>query len=137
MRVLDILSDPRQLLALLGDDLCDLLEEHVEVADALLDVADLFLTLRDQSVLKVNLVLRGQPQFLLHLLLQLLLVLRSGGEWCAFFLVGSGGTGGGDGGPLFFQGLALKRLEFVEVLFELAEDLALLVFLCGLEQRER
>lgn len=71
MGIFHILRNPRQLLALLGHDLRDLLEQHVQIAHALLNVTDLLLALRDQGVLEVDLVLRGQPQFLLQLLLLL------------------------------------------------------------------
>ena len=48
-------------------------EQHVQVADTLLDVADLLLALDDESLLEVDLVLRGHGgEFLLLLLLELL-----------------------------------------------------------------
>jgi len=67
------------------------------------------------------------------LLLLLLIASRSRRQWRAFLFVGSCGAGGGDGCSLFFEGLALQGLKFGEGLFEFTKELALLVFLSGLE----
>lgn len=128
---LHVIRDARQLLALLSDDLGDLLEEHIQISHTLLNVSDLLLALGNQGILEVDLVLRGQPQFLLKLLLLLLLGRR--GKRGAFFFVSSCGARGGDGGPLLFEGLALKRLKLVEGLLEFTEELLLFVLLCRLE----
>lgn len=127
VRPLHIIRNARQLLALLRDDLRDLLEEHIQIPYTLLNVPDLLLALSDQGILEIDLVLRGQPEFLLELLL--LLLLRRRGERGAFFFISSCGTRGRDGGPLFFECLALKGLELVEGLLKFAEELLLFVFL--------
>lgn len=131
---LHILRNAAQLLTLLGNDLCNLLEQHIEVAHALLDVLDLFLAFRDEGVLEVDLVLGGEPQFLLQLRLLLLLSVtrRNSAEVRALFFVSGRGSCSRDGGALFFKGLALEGLKLVERRLELAEELLLLVFLRGL-----
>lgn len=135
MGALDILRDPRQLFPLFSDNLRHLLEQHIQIADALFDVLDLLLALRNKCILEVDFVLGRQAQlFLLELLLLLLAVaaLLDGTEGgAAFFFVG-GGTRSGDGGTLFFEGLALEGLEVGEGCLKLAEELLLLVFLRGL-----
>lgn len=73
VRPLHIIRNTRQLLALLSDDLRDLLKEHIQIPHTLLNVADLLLALSNQGILEVDLVLRGQSEFLLELLLLLLL----------------------------------------------------------------
>lgn len=131
---LHILSNPTQLLTLLGDDLRNLLEQHVEITHALLDVLDLLLALCDEGVLKVDLVLGGKPQILLQLRLLLLrsMTWRNCTEVRALLFVSGGGSCSRDGRALFFEGLALEELELVERGLELAEELLLLVFLRGL-----
>lgn len=49
-----------KLLPLLTDDLRNLLKQHVQIAHALLDIANLLFSLDNQRVLEVDLVLRGQ-----------------------------------------------------------------------------
>lgn len=127
VRPLHVIRNARQLLTLLRDDLRDLLKEHIQIPHTLLNVPDLLLALSDQGILEVDLVLRGQPEFLLELLL--LLLLRRRGERGAFFFISSCGTRGRDGCSLFFECLALKGLELVEGLLKLAEELLLFVFL--------
>lgn len=108
----------RELLALFADNLRDLLEEDVEIADALFDVSNLVLALADEGILEVHLVLGGQMDLFLLLLLQLeLLPLVAG---LAGGSVIKSDLGGGDGGPLFLEGGALKGLELGEGGFELA-----------------
>lgn len=114
MRPLHILRNATQLLALLRHDLRDLLKQHIEITHALFDVADLLFAFRDQGILEVDLVLRGQPQLLLQLLLLLLLTLGNRAQVRAFFLICGCGPRGGDRSPLFLEGLALEGLEFFE-----------------------
>jgi hypothetical protein len=45
------------LFALLADDLSDLLEENVEIHDTFFDVTDLLLSLSNEGILKVDLIL--------------------------------------------------------------------------------
>lgn len=111
VRPLHVIRYARQLLTLLSHDLCDLLEQHIQVPDTLLDIANFLFSLRDQGVLEVDLVLRSQPEFLLQLLL--LLLLRCGGQRGAVFFVSRGSASGRDGGPLFFECLALEGLKLV------------------------
>lgn len=59
LHVLRVVRDRVDLLALLAHDLRHLLEQHVQVAHALLDVPDLLLALDDQRLLEVDLGLRG------------------------------------------------------------------------------
>jgi hypothetical protein len=68
-------SDRAQLLPLLVHNLRYLSEEDVQVTDTLLNIADLFLTLNNESFLEVDLVLRCEYDalFLLLKLLQLCL----------------------------------------------------------------
>lgn len=128
MRPLHIIRNICQVLPLLRNDLRNLLEQHIQIPNALLDVSDLLLALGNQRILEVNLVLWGEPQLLL--LLDLLEVV--GGLAGAAFLVVGGCAGGGYGGALFLEGLALEGLEFIEGGLEVAEELLLFVFLCGL-----
>lgn len=58
-----------ELRALLVDHVRDIAEQFVELADGLLDVANLGLSLDDQLLLEVDIVLRCQAQLLLLLLL--------------------------------------------------------------------
>src|SRR5690606_27630129 len=115
-------------------------EHHVEVAHALLNVADLFLALDDERVLEVDFVLRGEAGQLL--LLELLLLLLAGGEevWA-----GGGAAGfrvdccarGGYRCFLLLEGLPLEVLELRKRGLEFAGEFLLHVFLCwlGLEVR--
>jgi hypothetical protein len=66
--ILHVIRNGSKLLALLIDDLRDLSEEHVQVADTLLDIADLLLALNDKGLLEVNLVLLRKLRNLLLLL---------------------------------------------------------------------
>jgi hypothetical protein len=95
---------------LLAHDLRDLLEQDVQIAHALLDVADLLLPLDDQRLLEVDLVLRRQAlELLLLLLLEELCIFARGRGDAALDV--DGRAGGGDGGLLLFEGLALEVLE--------------------------
>lgn len=66
--ILHVICNGSKLLALLIDDLRDLSEEHVQVADTLLDIANLLLALNDKGLLEVNLVLLRKLRNLLLLL---------------------------------------------------------------------
>lgn len=68
---LDVLFDNVKLGALLVDHVCDIAEQLVELADGLLNVADLRFALNDERFLEVHVVLVGQTQLLLLLLLLL------------------------------------------------------------------
>ena len=123
-----VVLDGLQLLALLRNDLGDLLEEHVEVAHALLDLADLLLALSDEGLLEIDLVLGNNMDLFL---LELELVLVLGGE-VGGGMVGvgqklgvDGGLGGAYGGALLLEGGALQGLELAEGGLELARDLLL------------
>lgn len=92
----------------------DVPEQLVQLAHALLDVADLGLALDDQRVLEVDLVLRGQAELVLRLL-RLRLQMPQVGR----LVPGRGGVleraaGGGGRGALPLQGLALDVLEFAQ-----------------------
>lgn len=68
--ILGIIRDGVKLFSLLTDDLRNLLEQHIQIPHALLDVPDLLFSLYDQGVLEIDLVLWGQTcKFLLLLLL--------------------------------------------------------------------
>jgi hypothetical protein len=121
------MRDGIKLLPLLTDDLCNLLEQHVQIAHALLDIPNLLFSLDDKRVLEVDLVLRGQTGQLLLLLLLEELGGLGGGR-----LGIDGGPGGGDGCLLLFEGLALEVLEVGEGGLEFAGEFLLGVFLGGL-----
>lgn len=131
---LHIVRNPSQLLALFSDNLRHLLEQHIQVAHTLLDILNLLLTLSNERILEVDVVLRREAQLLL---LELLLAvattaLLDGTEGgAAFFFVG-GSACCRDRGTLFLEGLALQGLKVGEGGLELAEELLLFVFLRGL-----
>lgn len=101
----------------------DVAEQLVELADALLDVADLRLPLDDQGFLEINLVLVGEAgllllEFLLELLLLLLLlkltfVTSGASSGTLFGLIKRSATGDGRC-ALLLERAALDRLEFFE-----------------------
>ena len=63
--ILDIVCNRPQLLALFCDNVRNLTEKHVQVANTLLDIADFLLSLDDKSLVKVHLILGCQlRQFL-------------------------------------------------------------------------
>lgn len=68
---LDVLFDNVKLGTLLVYHVCDIAEQLVELADGLLNVADLGFALNDERFLEVDVVLVGQTQLLLLLLLLL------------------------------------------------------------------
>lgn len=92
--VLDVVGNVVELLALFVHHRCHLCEQHVEVAHTLLNVADFVLALDNERLLKVDLVLRGQPCELLLLLelllLKLLAAASSRSARCIAVLAGSG-----------------------------------------------
>lgn len=57
VNVFHVVGNVIQLLPLLVDNLCDLSEQHVEIANTLLNIANLFLALDDERLLEVHLVL--------------------------------------------------------------------------------
>lgn len=121
-----VVCDGVELLPLLAHDLRYLAEEHVEVANALLDVADLFLSFDNERLLEVDLVLRGKTRELLLLLLLL--------QMAGVALVGArlglvGSSCRTDGCPLLLERDALEILELFEGVLELGRDLVAFVFL--------
>ena len=66
-----IAFDCFQLFALLADNLSDLTEEDVQISNAFLNLSDFLLTLGNQGILEINVVLVGQVHLFLLLLEQL------------------------------------------------------------------
>lgn len=130
--VLHVVGNRVELFALFADNLRHLSEEHVQIADALLDVADLLFALDDESLLEVDLVL---VRNLRHLLLALQLLQR-GARLPTIMPFGFlGGAGGGDGCTLLLEGAALEVLEFLKGGLEVARDLGLFVLLLFLQSK--
>ena len=111
----DVLADNIQLPALLTDDVSDIPEQLVQLADTLLDVADLVFAFDDKRLLEVHVVLVRKSR-LLQLLLLLQLMTLCTRRFGTFF---ERSTGSGGGCPLLFQRTTLDRLEFVERSLEL------------------
>ena len=129
MRRLNIFLDDIELGPLLMHHVCDITKQLVELADRLLDIADLGLALDDEGFLEVDLVLVCEAQLLL--LLQLVLAVVSPlFAWRGCVL--EGGASGLCGLLFFFQRLLLQLLEFGEGGFEFALQLRLSEFLRGL-----
>ncbi|KAK5634211.1 hypothetical protein RRF57_009925 [Xylaria bambusicola] len=117
-----------ELLALLSHDLRNLLEEDIQVTDALLNMPNLVLAFSDEGILEVDLVLRGQMDLFLLLQLKLLAMLpRDAGGVTGIVVKCT--LGCRDGGTLFLEGCALKGLKFGEGSFEFAGEFLLGVFL--------
>lgn len=98
----------------------DVAEQLVQLADTLLDVADLRLPLDDQGLLEINLVLVCEAgllllKFLLKLLLLLLEMafLATSSPPGTFSFIEGGATGDG-GCALLLKSAALDGLEFFE-----------------------
>lgn len=83
-------------------------EQFIQLADRLLDVADLGLALDYEGFLEVDVVLGGEAELLLLLLLGLLRA--CGGAGVGFGVEGR--ACGGCGRALFLYGGALEDLEF-------------------------
>lgn len=92
---LHVVGNRRQRLPLLGHNLVDLAEEHVDVTDAALNVLDLLLALDNQLFLEVDFVLRRQVDELL--LLEELLLLRRRERARARACAGGSSSSGGGG----------------------------------------
>ncbi len=126
LHVLDVVGDGADTHVLLVDDLRHLPEQHVQVADALLDVANLLFPLDDKALLEVDLVLRGHLRQLL-LLLQLLKRRALTTGMTRLCIVR--GARSRDGRLFFLQSLALEALELLQGGLEVARDLCLFVLL--------
>lgn len=125
----DILTNHIQIRALLVHHVRHIAEQLVELADALLDIANFGLALDNEGFLEVDFTLVGEDRLLLlELLLRLTALL---GRRCGAVLVERGALGGG-GGALFLQRLALQALELGEGGFEFGVEFVLGVFLGGL-----
>jgi hypothetical protein len=129
-RVLHIILNDIERLALLSHNVRHIAEQLIQLANALLDIADLRLALDNQRLLEVDLVLWSESQLLLLLLLLLLTWLIS------IRLIAGGAAATADGGPLGIGGRpllleckALDRLEFVAGGLEFAREFLLGVFL--------
>jgi len=72
VRDFNVFLNDVELGALLVDHVRDVAEQLVELADRLLDIADLRLALDDEGFLEVDLVLVSEAELLLLLLLLLL-----------------------------------------------------------------
>lgn len=129
-RIIYIRRNRIELVALLAHDMCHVAEELVQLAHALLDIADLRLPLHDQRVLEVHLVLRGEPQLLLRLLLlpeYAATAPVAALAWRAGFF--ERGARGAVAGAFFGEGGLLDVLEFAEGGLEFARELLLRVSL--------
>lgn len=107
---------------LLCHDVRNLGEEHVQVTDALLDIADFFLPLDNEAFLEIHLVLRRQlRQFLLLKELLLFLVVVDVAAGAVVVRINSvRGSGCADGGLFLVQGPSLEMLELLQRGLEVA-----------------
>lgn len=115
---LDVLLDDVKLLSLLVNHMGDISKELIELADRLLDVANFRLSFNDQGLLKIDFILRGQPQLVLLLLLAKPISFLGWGRCLVF----QSSTGGCCGRLLFLDRLALERLELGQGSFEFSVE---------------
>lgn len=123
--VLDVFADDIKLAALLMDDMCDIAEQLVQLANALFNVPDLGLPLNDQGLLEVDLSLVCQTRLLFQLLLLELALAISNA--CFTFIHGCSSSDCRC--ALLLQSTALDGLEFIQACFELGRELLLGPFL--------
>jgi hypothetical protein len=107
-------------------------EEHVEVANTLLDVSDLLLSFDDEGLVEIDVVLSGET---CEFLLLQLLFLGAGRDVFAGGLRFVGCSRRANGCSLFLEGGPLEVLELFEGVLELGRDLIALILLLFLRAK--